>query len=41
MCIRYNSIETNEAVRIGYNGFLFPNMNDAMPMIMAGDIYDK
>ena len=24
-CIRYSIIETKEAARIGYNGFLFPH----------------
>ena len=25
LCIGYNTIETKEAARIGYNGFLFPH----------------
>ena len=25
MCIGYSTIETKEASRIGYNGFLFPH----------------
>jgi hypothetical protein len=40
LCIRYSTIETKEAVRIGYNGFLFSMSTQMKTEVRSQNYYE-